>query len=89
MITNFGYAAAGGLWTFSGHVDDDTPAGLTIRFGGAPASLQGKTAVTDSNGNFSLTLSLQTNGSDAGTATTDTTDPDGNNSNTAQCDVNP
>jgi hypothetical protein len=88
-ITAFGCSSSGGVWTFTGHVEDDTPGGLTIRFGGAPLSLQGKTAVTDSSGNFSLTLSLQTNGSDAGTATTDTTDPDGNNSNTAHCDVNP
>jgi hypothetical protein len=89
VITGFRYAAGNGLWTFMGHVDDDTPAGLTVRFGGAPESLQGQTAVTDANGDFSLTLSLQTNGNDAGTATTDTTDPDGNNSNTAECYVNP
>ena len=89
VITNFSCRAASGLWTFSGTVLDDAPAGLTVRFGGAPASLQGQSAVTDSGGNFSFSVVLQTNGSDTGTATADTTDTDGNSSNTATCDVNP
>lgn len=89
VITSFGASGSVGLWTFSGTVEDDTPAGLVVRLGGVPDSLEGKTATTDSVGRFSLTLVLQTNGTDTGTASADTTDPDGNPSNTATYYVNP
>jgi hypothetical protein len=90
VIVNFACAGtSGGVWTFSGQVLDDTPGGLSVRLGGAPATLQNQSATTDSNGFFSKSFVLQTNGSDTGTATADTTDRDGNASNTAQCNVNP
>lgn len=88
-IVNFSASYSSGIWVFSGTVIDDTPAGLTVSLGGAPASLQGVTATTDANGYFSKGVILQTNGSDSGTATAKTVDPDGNPSNTAMVDVNP
>jgi len=45
-------------WTFSGRVQDESPAGLTVQFGGLP-SLVGKTAQVQSDGTFSLTVQLQ------------------------------
>jgi hypothetical protein len=90
VIVNFVcVGTTGGVWTFSGTVLDDTPAGLTVRLGGAPISLQNQTAMTDSGGNFTKSFVLRTDGSDAGTATADTTDLAGNPSNTAECNVHP
>jgi len=83
-IINFTWSeSVGGIVTFTGQVVDPAPAGLTVKFGGDPASLQGKTATTDANGNFSLTLIMQTNGTDNGLATAQTTDSQGLQSNMA------
>jgi len=57
-ISNFlGTISPGRFYTFTGHVDDEFAAGLTISFGGLP-SLAGKTATVDEDGNFSLTIEL-------------------------------
>jgi hypothetical protein len=45
-------------WTISGTVTDSTAAGLTVRLGGIP-ELDGKTATTDADGAFSLTITVQ------------------------------
>jgi hypothetical protein len=47
--------------TFTGTVLDETPGGVTVNFGGLPA-LQGQQTVTQSDGSFSLTLTVPTNG---------------------------
>ena len=70
----------GNVWVFSGHVMDEYPAGLTVRLGGMP-SLNGVTVVTDANGDFSVTLQLQDG--EGGTATAQTTDWWGLDSNVA------
>jgi hypothetical protein len=46
-----------GVWTFSGTVVDEDPAGLVVHFSNIP-ELQGKTATVGSDGKFSLTLLL-------------------------------
>lgn len=61
------------LWVFTGHVTDRTAAGLVVHFGGL-ASLNGLTATTDSNGDFSLTVQLNGTQSDNGNAGVWTTD---------------
>jgi hypothetical protein len=78
-----GVEIVGGLWEFSGDVVDETPAGLTVTFGGEPDSLQGVFAVTDASGHFERTVFLNTDGSDNGLATTQTVDPQGLDSNIA------
>jgi hypothetical protein len=76
-----------GFWKFSGTVTDPNPAGLTVTFGGQPVSLNGHTATTDANGNFSFSIQLNTDGSDNGIVTAQTTDSQGLQSNVAMCDV--
>lgn len=78
-IINFTWAepSGGGIVTFSGQVVDPAPAGLTVKLGGDPKSLQGVTTVTDANGKFSKTLIMNTNGTDNGTATARTTNQQG------------
>jgi hypothetical protein len=84
QVTNFSaVAVGGGLWRFTGEVIDETPAGLTIAFGGEPASLQNLTVPTDANGHFDKTLMLHTDGSDNGMASAKTTDAAGLASNVA------
>ena len=68
-------------WTFSGQVIDETPAGLTVNFGGIP-SLEGATATTDTNGCFSYCVQLYSG--ESGTATAQTTDWWGQTSNVAE-----
>jgi hypothetical protein len=43
--------------TFTGHVQDESPNGITVRFGGMP-EVQNKTATCDQNGNYSFTVQL-------------------------------
>lgn len=89
VITSFVHVMQNGnTAVFTGQVNDETPGGLTIRFGGLP-SLQGKTTTTDSTGAFTHTVVLQTNGSDTGMAEAQTTDPQGFDSNIASRFVNP
>jgi hypothetical protein len=49
---------SGTTWTFSGTITDLTAAGDTVTFSGLP-SLQGKTATTQSDGTFSLVVTLR------------------------------
>jgi hypothetical protein len=68
------FSATGGgsnVWIFQGHVSDESPAGLTVRFGGLP-ELQGKTATVQSDGTFWIGAQL-TRG-EYGTATAQVTD---------------
>jgi hypothetical protein len=90
QINNFvGVELGNGVWQFSGTVTDPNPGGLTVTFGGQPESLQGVTTTTDENGNFNLVIQLNTNGSDDGVVTTQTTDGAGLQSNVALCYVDP
>ncbi|QJW99415.1 hypothetical protein [Frigoriglobus tundricola] len=84
QIINFTWSeGTGGIVTFTGQVIDPAPGGLTVSFGGDPESLQGVKTTTDANGNFSKTLIMKTNGTDNGTATAQTTDKQGLQSNIA------
>lgn len=76
----------GNCWTFSGTVSDECAEGLIVHFGGLP-SLEGKTAVVGADGTFSLTIDLQPG--EEGTATAQTTDWWGQDSNEAWCLVHP
>lgn len=90
QIVNFMAVANGGNnWEFSGDVQDRAPGGLAVALGGQPASLQGVTVTTDANGHFDTVITLQANGTDTGTATAQTTDAQGLQSNVASCMVNP
>jgi hypothetical protein len=83
VISNF--AAVGGanqMYTFSGTVTDQTPAGLVIAFGGIP-SLANKTTTVNADGSFSLTVQLQCDGTDNGFASAQTTNWWGLQSNVA------
>jgi hypothetical protein len=77
-----------GVFVFTGRVIDESPAGLTVTFGGVP-SARGKTTTTRADGTFSLTITLRTDGTDAGTVTAKTRDMLGLESNTATVDVAP
>jgi hypothetical protein len=88
QIVSFGAVEVGqGMWDFTGTVIDANPAGLTVKFGGEPESLQGTSTTTIANGNFDYATMLNTNGSDNGTATAQTTDGQGLASNVATCGV--
>jgi hypothetical protein len=87
VIDNFQAIPDGGnFWTFSGHVTDQTAAGLVVNFGGL-ASLNGKTATTDNSGNFSLYVQLNGTPSDNGNAGAWTTDWYNMPSQPAMCSV--
>jgi hypothetical protein len=74
VITNFTSSeGAGHGFTFTGTVSDQSPAGLTVSFGGIP-SLAGQTATVSSNGTFSLAVVLNADGSDNGMAWAQTVD---------------
>jgi hypothetical protein len=49
---------ADGWVTFRGHVTDESPNGITVRFSGLP-ELQGKSTTADQYGNFELSVQLQ------------------------------
>ncbi|HEV3435791.1 MAG TPA: hypothetical protein VG122_00435 [Gemmata sp.] len=88
QIVSFGAVEVGqGMWDFTGTVIDANPAGLTVKFGGEPVSLQGASITTNANGSFDYATMLNTNGSDNGTATAQTTDGQGFVSNLAMCEV--
>jgi hypothetical protein len=57
-ITLFANNVSGNLWTFSGKVMDEYAPGLTVTFSGTP-SVDGKTVIVQSDGTFSLTVTLQ------------------------------
>jgi virginiamycin B lyase len=68
------------VWTFEGKVNDESPAGLIIHFGGIP-SLENKTTTVQADGTFEFTVTLAPG--ERGTATATTTDWWGLNSNEA------
>ncbi|MCI0680776.1 MAG: hypothetical protein L0Y71_01620 [Gemmataceae bacterium] len=74
------------LWAFSGTVSDEHAAGLTVRFGGLP-SLVGKYATVTAQGSYSLTVELAQG--EEGTASAQTTDWWGIDSNLAEWMVHP
>jgi hypothetical protein len=80
---------SGGLYTFSGRVLDESPAGLTVTFGGSPLTMNGVTITTESNGFFSVTKTLQRDGSDTGAVTALTRDVGGQQSNVPSVEVDP
>ena len=69
------------VWTFSGRVGDEFPAGMVVKFGGL-IELQNQAATVNADGTFSLTIELPNDV--CGTATAGTTDVWGQASNTAQ-----
>ncbi|MFO0797821.1 MAG: hypothetical protein U0804_10100 [Gemmataceae bacterium] len=89
QIVNFvGVETGLGWYRFTGRVTGSaTIGGLTVTFGGIPA-LEGKTATTLADGTFSILVAVQTNGSDCGTASAQTT-ADGLASNIAYYEINP
>jgi hypothetical protein len=87
VISNFtATQGSNNVWTFTGLVTDDSPAGLTVNFGGLP-SLQDKTATVGADGRFSLTVALAQG--ESGEATAQVTDWWGLTSNLAWVMVNP
>jgi len=89
IVDFMGVEIVGGLWEFSGDIQDETPAGLTVAFGGEPGSLQNVTTTSDANGHFEKIVFMNTNGSDNGLASAQTVDPPGLASNLAQYYVLP
>jgi hypothetical protein len=90
QIVNFTAEQIGnGLFVFTGHVIDESPAGLTVTFGGGVPTIAGQTTLTDANGDFSYTIRLKTDGTDSGTVSAATVDPLGAPSNVALVDVSP
>jgi hypothetical protein len=77
-----------GEYRFTGRVIDEAPGGLTVWFDGVP-SAAGRTATTNADGTFTLTLTLQSDGSDMGTVTAVTRDAAGLWSNVAGVWVDP
>jgi hypothetical protein len=85
IIQNFRAAQeSGNMWRFAGRVSDESPAGLIVRLGGLP-SLQGQTITVAADGAFEECFLLQTG--EWGTATAQTTDWWGLDSNTAMAIV--
>jgi hypothetical protein len=70
-------------------VIDESPGGLIVQFGGSVASVSGQTATTQADGTFTLIVQLQTNGTDVGLVTVQTTDAQGLNSNVPDVYVHP
>lgn len=85
QIVNFqAVEVVGGMWRFTGDVIDEFPGGLTITFGGGPDSLQGVTTTTNASGHFDIAVFMKTDGTDYGTATAQTVDNIGQQSNLAR-----
>lgn len=83
-VVNFsGVRDSPGVWVLSGKVEDENPAGLTVRFGGL-SGVQGQTIITDANGNFSITVNV---GNARGEVWAQTTDAQGVDSNFAYWDI--
>lgn len=59
-----------GVVVFSGKVEDEAPAGLTVTFTAAAASVNGKTCVTKSDGSFEYTVKMDLSESGEVEATT-------------------
>jgi len=54
-------------YQFTGRVQDEYPAGLVVLFGGQPVSLQSQRAVVQSDGTFTLTITMAQGSADVGT----------------------
>ncbi len=66
-ILNFkGAQGPSNVWTFSGTVQDVSPVGETVYFGGAPVSIQNKTTTVASNATFLLSVQFNGTSSDNG-----------------------
>jgi hypothetical protein len=92
VIADFkGVAGAGNIWTFTGHVaDDQAVAGLVVSFAdSAPLSLRTETEVVtvQADGSFALTIQMNQNLSDCGTAAAQVFDWWGTASNVALANV--
>lgn len=77
-----------GQYQITGRVIDEAPGGLVVTFGGVP-SAEGQAATTNADGTFSLTLTMQTDGSDTGNVSAVTQDSAGLSSNVATTWVDP
>lgn len=90
QIINFGGGQeSGNIWIISGDVVDEAPGGLTVTLGGDPVTLRGQTLTTDANGHFELAVALNTDGTDDGRLTAQTTDAQGLASNLAEASIRP
>lgn len=79
QITNFtGVQGIGNVWTFTGHVVDEVPGGMTVTFAGLNA-VAGMTVTTNANGDFTLTVVIPAG--QTGNVLCETTDMWGVNSN--------
>ncbi len=86
VIEDFGAIHGfGNIWIFRGRVVDESPAGLTIRFGGL-SSLSGRTVTVDDDGTFSFARTLDPM-MDGRTASAIVTDWFGIQSELVLCDV--
>lgn len=89
QIVNFSCEEIGsGVFLISGTVLDESPGGLTVRFGGS-TSAAGQTAVTLTEGSFETTVQLRTDGTDSGWITAVVTDAQGLTSEQVQQYVSP
>ncbi len=89
QIVNFTANQIGdGLYVFTGQVKDANPAGLVITFDGVP-TMHGQSTTTDTNGVFSFTMQLRTDGTDVGTVSASTVNAQNVASNEAIVLVNP
>src|SRR5262245_11741405 len=90
QIVNFNAEQVGnGLYIFTGQVIDEAPGGRVVTFGGGVPTVAGQTVVTNTDGTFSLTIRLRTDGTDTGTVSVTTVDAQGLPSNEALVYVSP
>jgi hypothetical protein len=78
-----------GLFRFTGRVNDESPGGLTVTFGGVPGCVQGVSVVTNADGTFELLVQVSTDGSDTGTVEVVTQDAAGQSSDVATYYLDP
>ena len=78
-----------GMFLISGRVIDESPGGLTVKFGGSVATVNGRSCVTDANGYFSIVVQLRTDGTDEGWVSASTVDALGAASNQPEVHVRP
>lgn len=89
VIDNFDAIEVGhGFYKITGHVTAANVNGMVVNFAGIPA-INGKTAVCDANGDFTLVIAVKTDGSDRGGISAQTTDANGHQSNLALAFVTP
>ena len=89
VIDNFDAIEVGhGFYKITGHVTSANVNGMVVTFAGIPA-INGKTAVCDADGNFTLVIPVKTDGSDRGGISAQTTNANGQQSNLALAFVTP